>query len=58
MYDTYESPLSTRYASAYLLRLFSQRKRVETWRRLWVELAHAEHELGLPVTAEQVAVAW
>ena len=53
-YEQYESPLSTRYASAYLLRLFSRRTRVETWRRLWTELARAEHELGLPVTAEQV----
>ena len=55
MYDKYESPLSTRYASDYMLKLFSQRTRIETWRRLWTELAAAEHELGLPVTAEQVA---
>ena len=55
MYDKYESPLSSRYASDEMLRLFSQRRRVETWRRLWTELARAEHELGLPITAEQVA---
>ena len=55
MYDQYESPLSTRYASDYLLRLFSQRTRIEIWRRLWTELAAAEHDLGLPVSAEQVA---
>ena len=55
MYDRYESPLSTRYASAYMLHLFSQRTRIETWRRLWTELARVEHELGLPITAEQVA---
>ncbi len=53
-YDRYESPLSTRYASDDMLRLFSRRMRIETWRRLWAELARAEHELGLPVTAEQV----
>ena len=53
-YDRYESPLSTRYASNYLIRLFSQRTRIETWRRLWTELARAEQELGLPITAEQV----
>ena len=53
--DRYESPLSSRYASPYMLHLFSAEKRIETWRRLWVELARAEHELGLPVTAEQVA---
>ena len=55
MYDKYESPLSTRYASDYMLKLFSQRTRIETWRRLWTELARAERDLGLPVTAEQVA---
>ena len=55
MYDKYESPLSARYASDEMLRLFSQRTRIETWRRLWTELAAAEHALGLPVTEEQVA---
>ncbi|MBQ6865724.1 MAG: adenylosuccinate lyase, partial [Clostridia bacterium] len=55
MYDTYESPLSSRYASEEMKRLFSQRTRIETWRRLWTELARAEHALGLPVTAQQVA---
>ena len=54
MYDKYESPLSTRYASDYMLKLFSQRTRIETWRKLWTELAAAEHDLGLPVTQEQV----
>ena len=53
-YENYESPLSTRYASSYMRRLFSQRTRVETWRRLWTELARAEHALGLPISAEQV----
>lgn len=54
MKDIYESPLASRYASKYMLRLFSPDKRYETWRRLWVSLARAEHKLGLPVTAEQV----
>ena len=55
MKDRYESPLSSRYASAYMLRLFSAETRVRTWRRLWVALARAEHNLGLPITGEQVA---
>ena len=55
MNDRYESPLAGRYASAFMLTLFSPQKRVETWRRLWVALARAEHELGLPISAEQVA---
>ena len=53
--ERYESPLASRYASEYMLRLFSPDARYQTWRRLWVELARAEHELGLPITAEQVA---
>ena len=55
MKNVYESPLSSRYASPYMLELFSAQKRIETWRRLWVALARAEHELGLAVTKEQVA---
>ena len=54
MANKYESPLSSRYASKYMLELFSAQKRIETWRRLWVSLAKAEHELGLPITEEQV----
>ena len=53
--DRYESPLSSRYASKYMLQLFSAHERIRTWRKLWVELARAEHELGLPITAAQVA---
>ncbi|MBQ7491772.1 MAG: adenylosuccinate lyase [Clostridia bacterium] len=52
--DRYESPLSSRYASDYMLRLFSADVRYQTWRRLWVALARAEHRLGLPITREQV----
>ncbi|MBR5112854.1 MAG: adenylosuccinate lyase [Clostridia bacterium] len=55
MTDKYESPLSSRYASEYMLTLFSAQKRIETWRRLWVSLAKAESALGLPVTKEQVS---
>ena len=54
MTDKYESPLSSRYASEYMLRLFSAETRIRTWRRLWVSLAKAEMQLGLPITAEQV----
>ena len=55
MTNQYESPLSSRYASKYMLELFSSDMRYRTWRRLWVSLAKAEMKLGLPVTAEQVS---
>ena len=54
MKDRYESPLASRYASDDMLHLFSPDMRFETWRRLWVSLAKAQHALGLPVTQEQV----
>lgn len=55
MTNKYESPLSSRYASEYMLDLFSSDMRYSTWRRLWVSLAKAEHALGLPITKEQIA---
>lgn len=55
MRDRYENPLTKRYSSAEMSYLFSDEKKFKTWRKLWVALAEAEHELGLPITAEQVA---
>ena len=55
MYDKYESPLSSRYASERMLKLFSAQTRIETWRKLWTELARAESALGLPISEAQVA---
>ncbi len=52
--NRYESPLSSRYASGEMQYIFSPDKKFSTWRRLWVALARAEMELGLPVTQEQV----
>ncbi len=55
MKNQYESPLASRYASKYMLELFSPDTRYQTWRRLGVSLARAEMELGLPITGQQVA---
>ncbi|MDE7060360.1 MAG: adenylosuccinate lyase, partial [Lachnospiraceae bacterium] len=52
--DKYVSPLSERYASREMQYIFSPDMKFKTWRRLWVALAEAEHELGLPVTREQI----
>lgn len=55
MKELYENPLSSRYASQAMLRLFSPDRKFRTWRRLWIALAEAEQELGLPITDEQIA---
>ena len=34
--------------------LFSPDMKFRTWRKLWIALAEAEKELGLPVTQEQI----
>ncbi len=54
MNDRYESPLSSRYASDRMQYIFSPIKKFTTWRRLWIALARAEMELGLPITQEQI----
>ncbi|MGM9536819.1 MAG: lyase family protein, partial [Candidatus Onthomonas sp.] len=54
MNDRYESPLSSRYSSDEMQYIFSPIKKFTTWRRLWIALARAEMELGLPITQEQI----
>lgn len=50
----YDNPLTGRYASKEMSELWSPQRKFSTWRRLWVALAEAEAELGLPVTAAQI----
>lgn len=52
--DVYESPLSQRYAGRKMKYLFSPDMKFKTWRRLWIALAEAEKELGLPIEQEQI----
>jgi adenylosuccinate lyase len=52
-YDTYESPLTSRNASKEMLRLFSPQHKFGLWRRLWLELARAEREMGITRITEQ-----
>ncbi|MBI3862566.1 MAG: adenylosuccinate lyase [Planctomycetia bacterium] len=54
-HDQYQNPLISRYASRDLVRLWSPQSIHSTWRRLWVALAEAEKELGLAISAEQIA---
>src|SRR5580658_8268617 len=53
--NIYQSPLSTRYASAEMSHLFSPVFKHTTWRKLWIALARAEKNLGLAITDEQIA---
>ena len=48
--DTYNSPLAERYASSAMLRLWSPSRRYGLWRRLWLTLAEAEQQLGVPIS--------
>lgn len=46
-YDTYQTSLTSRYCSLEMSKLFSQRSRHSTWRKLWLGLAESERELGV-----------
>ena len=55
MHELYETPFSSRYASMEMQHLFSPDHKFKSWRRLWIALAEAEQELGLPITDAQIA---
>ncbi|MEE2863012.1 MAG: adenylosuccinate lyase [Gemmatimonadota bacterium] len=50
--DRYMHPLSDRYASREMQRIFSPSRRFGTWRRLWIALAESQSELGLNISKE------
>ncbi|MBI4912680.1 MAG: adenylosuccinate lyase [Acidobacteria bacterium] len=52
--ERFEHPLASRYASKAMLRLLSPLYRMRVWRRLWIALAEAEAELGLPIAEAQL----
>lgn len=52
-FDKYTTPLSSRYASKEMSEIFSLRNRFSTWRKLWLNLAIAEKELGLSVITDK-----
>ena len=53
--DAASNPLTERYASREMSYLFSADYKFRTWRRLWIALAEAERELGLPIAEAQIA---
>ena len=54
MSDLYDNPLIGRYASREMCELWGPNKKFRTWRELWVMLAEAEAELGLPIKPSQI----
>ena len=58
-HDTYQSPLASRYASDEMQRIWSARHKFQTWRRIWLAVAKAQHEVTRDrdaplVTREQI----
>ena len=53
--DIYVTPLSGRYASSEMNKIWSSNTKYSTWRKLWVALAETEKELGIDITDEQIA---
>lgn len=47
-HQVYDNPLVTRYASREMAELWGPQRKFRTWRQLWVALAEAQHELGMP----------
>ena len=46
--DVYDNPLIGRYASREMAERWGPLRKFRTWRRLWLALAEAQAELGLP----------
>ena len=54
-HEIYTNPLVSRYASPEMTSLWSDDRKFQLWRRLWIALAETQAELGLDVTDQQIA---
>jgi adenylosuccinate lyase len=54
VFDSYMSPLTQRNASREMQMIWSPRHRFSTWRRVWLAVAEAQHDAGLPISREQI----
>ena len=54
-FGSYRSPLETRNASLEMREIFSAQRKFLCWRKIWLALAETQHELGLPISKEQIA---
>jgi adenylosuccinate lyase len=50
----YQSPLATRYGSDAMREIWSDFNKYSLWRTVWFSLAKAQHQVGLPITQEQL----
>ncbi|MBN1623420.1 MAG: adenylosuccinate lyase [Clostridia bacterium] len=55
MSNEFTSPFSTRWASSEMRYIFSDDNKFKKWRKMWIVLAQAQNQLGLPVTEEQIS---
>ncbi len=53
-YNSYQNPLTGRYASKEMSYNWSPQHKHSTWRRLWLALAESEQALGLDITDKQL----
>ncbi len=54
-HDTYENPLTSRYASKEMRTVFSEKRRIIYFRKLWIALAEAEKDLGIDISDAQIS---
>jgi adenylosuccinate lyase len=50
----YSNPLIERYSSKEMSYIFSPENKFRTWRKLWINLAECEKELGLQISDAQI----
>jgi adenylosuccinate lyase len=53
-FSTYLSPLTWRYGSDDMRKIFSEKHKYELWRKIWIALAEAQHQAGLVSSEELV----
>ena len=53
--DRYQNPLTDRYASDEMARLWGAQRKFSTWRQMWVALAESQQALGLDISDTQLA---
>src|SRR6056297_1407972 len=53
--EIYSNPLTERYTSVEMQKIFSPYNKFRTWRTLWIAVAESQKELGLNISEEQIS---